>query len=295
MKTLFFLFLTLPAFAKPLESKPLIHGHRGARAIYPENTLKAFAYALANHIDVLEMDMAITKDDVVVVAHDPLLNPDICLDPKGKKITSKIPIHSLTLAELKEYDCGTLKNPEFATQTPSPGEKIPTLEEVFNMVEASKDPFAKKIEFNIETKIEPNKPELSPDPKKFVDLFYAIIKKHNLQKRVILQSFDDRTLIDMKKLDPKIRTALLTSDNHIDYVAAVKAIHADILSPNWEWILPEDVQKLHAHHIQVVPWTADTPESWKKLTDMKVDAIISDNPKAVANFLATYGTSTDPQ
>src|SRR5260370_18987292 len=71
----------------------LAHGHRGARAMRPENTIPAFEYAIQAGVDVLELDMAVTKDDVLVVSHDPLLNPEIC---KGHG--SSRPIRTLTLS-----------------------------------------------------------------------------------------------------------------------------------------------------------------------------------------------------
>ena len=56
-------------------SRILVHGHRGARARYPENTIPAFDYAIGIGVDVLEMDVAVTKDNVLVISHDPHLNP----------------------------------------------------------------------------------------------------------------------------------------------------------------------------------------------------------------------------
>src|SRR5437660_12125855 len=94
----------------------LVHGHRGARAMRPENTIPAFEYAIGAGVDVLELDMAVTKDDVLVVSHDPLLNPEICKGP-----AASVPIRKLTLKELRQCDCGTLRNPKFPKQTPLPG------------------------------------------------------------------------------------------------------------------------------------------------------------------------------
>ena len=74
----------------------LVHGHRGARARRPENTIPAFRYAIEQGVDVLELDVAVTKDNVPVVSHDPLINATICSGPKPG-----IPIHTLTLAELR--------------------------------------------------------------------------------------------------------------------------------------------------------------------------------------------------
>jgi glycerophosphoryl diester phosphodiesterase len=105
-----------------------IQGHRGARALRPENTIAAFQYALENKIEVLEMDLSYTKDHVLVLNHDPVINPILCLDPQGKKITNKLFIHEMNVSEVQKYDCGTLVNPRFTKQVPSPKEKIPTFE-----------------------------------------------------------------------------------------------------------------------------------------------------------------------
>src|SRR3954453_14633731 len=82
-----------------------VHGHRGARASFPENTLPAFEYAIKAGVDVLELDMAVTRDNVIVVSHDPLLKSPICTGPKNGAA-----IHALTLAEVREYDCGAKQN-----------------------------------------------------------------------------------------------------------------------------------------------------------------------------------------
>src|SRR5258708_14338779 len=82
-----------------------LQGHRGARGLAPENTLAAFRTALALGVSTLETDLAVTKDGVVVISHDPLLNPDLVRGPDGQWIAAPGPtIHSLTLAELKRYD-----------------------------------------------------------------------------------------------------------------------------------------------------------------------------------------------
>ena len=110
------------------QSRILVHGHRGARAMRPENTIPAFEYAIAQGVDVLELDMAVTKDDVLVVSHDPMLNPAICTGPG-----TPVAIRTLTLAELRKWDCGGKQNPLFSKQTPVPGTPIPTLDEVFDL------------------------------------------------------------------------------------------------------------------------------------------------------------------
>src|SRR5438270_12506533 len=88
-----------------------VHGHRGARAMRPENTLPAFEYAIAQGVDALELDMAVTKDGVVVVSHDPELRAPVCTGPRDR-----VAIHSLTLAEVRQWDCGAIQNPVFKKQ-----------------------------------------------------------------------------------------------------------------------------------------------------------------------------------
>src|SRR5216110_1125190 len=160
-----------------------VHGHRGARALRPENTLPAFEYAIAQGVDAIELDMAVTKDNAIVVSHDPVLEPPVCRGPKPKAT-----IRELTLAEVRQWDCGAVRNPAFPRQQPAPGTRIPTLDEVFAL--APKGRFL----FNIETKIFEQHPELTPPPEEFARMVLALVRKHHLEARVILQSFDFRTL-----------------------------------------------------------------------------------------------------
>ena len=148
---------------------------------------------------------------------------------------------------------------------------------------------ARRVQFNIETKIYPSKPEITPPPKQFAEMIINLIKEYHLVDRAMLQSFDDRTLLASKAIEPKLRTVLLTSDNHFDYVKAVKAAQADILSPDFEWLLPEDVTALHESGIKVIPWTVEDAEHWKKLIVMKVDGIITDYPDSLIDYLKKQG------
>ncbi|MCX6633324.1 MAG: glycerophosphodiester phosphodiesterase family protein, partial [Candidatus Solibacter sp.] len=110
-----------------------VHGHRGARAVRPENTLPAFEYAIAAGVDALELDMAVTRDNVIVVSHDPELQAPVCSGPGGKAV-----IRELTLAEVRQWDCGAKQNPGFPKQQAVPGTKMPTLDEVFALAPKGK-------------------------------------------------------------------------------------------------------------------------------------------------------------
>ncbi len=278
-KILLLVLIAIPAAALAAGPKaPLVHGHRGSRGTMPENTLPAFAEALKAGVDVLELDLGVTKDNVVVVSHEPNVTPERCLGPNGAKLEKPIPLRSLTLEELKKFDCGTLTNPKFPRQAAVPGTPIPTLEEVFALVRASKLPAAGKVEFNIETKIFPYDPELSPAPAEFAALVVQAVKRNAMGPRVMVQSFDVRTLKEVKALAPEIRTSQLTYEELLDIVPALQAALTDIWSPNYKWITAESVKEAQKAGIQVAPWTINLPKEWDIAIAAGVDAIITDYP-----------------
>ncbi len=256
----------------------LVHGHRGARAIMPENTLPAFEYAIKAGVDALEMDLAVTKDNVLVISHDPTLLPAICTGPKPNAV-----IHELTLAELRGYDCGGRKNPAFPKQTPVPGTRVPTLDEVLTMAA----PF--KVEFNIETKIFRDKPRYTPPPEEFARLLLDQLRKHHVESRSIVQSFDFRTLHAMKKLAPEIRLSALYAGAPKSFVQIAEEAGAQIVSPQYLLVTKDQVAASHKAGLQVVPWTADAPKEWDKLIEDNVDAIITDDPAALIAHLKSLG------
>ena len=256
----------------------LVHGHRGARAIYPENTIPAFEYAIKIGADFLEMDVAVTKDNVLVISHDPHINAEICKGPHPG-----IAIHELTLAELHEYDCGALKNPHFPKQQPVPGTRIPTLDQVLSLSRGN------NVQFNIETKSFPDHPELTPAPDVFASMLLDVIRKHQLESRSIVQSFDFRTLRATKRLAPDIRLSALWEGAARPFVDIAHEGEAGIISPLFKLVTPEQVKAAHEAKIQVVPWTADTPADWQMLIDAGVDAIITDDPAALIGYMKEKG------
>jgi glycerophosphoryl diester phosphodiesterase len=171
-----------------------LQAHRGGRGLTPESTLAGFRNAISLGVTTLETDLAVTKDDVLVLSHEPRLNPDLVRGPDGKWLTGVGPtIRSLTLAELKTYDIGRL-NPatkygqQFPTQKPSDGERFPTLAELYAMAGPG-------MRFNIETKIDPTKPDETVDPAHFARLVVDAIRSAKKEKRTTIQSFDWRTLV----------------------------------------------------------------------------------------------------
>lgn len=275
----FLLFLAISAGAQTASTpkRIAVEGHRGARWAMPENTLPAIRYAIDVGADVLEMDLGVTKDNVLVVSHDLEIKPSICKGP------AELPraIRQLTLAEIKQFDCGWQQNPDFPTQRAIPGTRMPTLEEVFREL----SPLG-TFRFNIEMKSHPTRRELTPPPDEFARLLVEQIRRFKVENRVVIQSFDFRMLKALASIAPGIkRAALFVEEGEAFLAVAKRAGDVQVLSPHLRLVTPENVREAHAAGLTVVPWTANQPEEWQKLIDANVDAIITDNPKGLVQYL----------
>jgi glycerophosphoryl diester phosphodiesterase len=253
----------------------LVHGHRGARAHRPENTLPAFEYAIALGVDAIEMDLAVTKDNAIVVSHDPVLGPPICSGPQTSAV-----IRELTLAEVRQWDCGAAPNPDFPAQQAIPGTRVPTLDDMFQLAPRG------AFDYNLEIKSFPDRPEYTPPPEEFARMVLRKIRQYRLEKRVIVQSFDFRTLVAMRKLAPEIRLSALVENDARDFAdIAVEAGNAEIVAPAFRLVTAEKVDAAHGASLKVISWTANTPVEWDKLTHAGVDGIITDDPAGLMEYL----------
>lgn len=258
-----------------MAAKITVQGHRGARTVRPENTLPAFEYAIRAGADLLELDLGVTRDNVLVVHHDQTINRSICEGPEGETA-----IRRLTLAEVKKFDCGSKRAEGFPRQELTPGARIPTLDEVLALAPRG------KFWFNIEIKSNPKRPELAPEPEEFARMVAAAVRKHGLEKRVVVQSFDWRTLIAMKAAAPELRLAALYSGAPKSFLEIAKeAGGTPIVSPHQSLVTKEEVNAAHVAGLQVIPWTANTPEQWDKLIEAGVDSIITDDPAGLIEHL----------
>jgi glycerophosphoryl diester phosphodiesterase len=261
---------TLAAAAGRVE----VHGHRGARAVLPENTIPAFEHAIDAGVDFLELDLAVTRDNIPVVSHDPRLNRTICTAPGEDEI-----IRQLTLEQVLGWDCGSLRNPDFPKQKPVPGTRIPTLEQVLALARRG------GFQFNIETKSFPASPELTPTPDEFARLVVEAVRRHKLESRVIVQSFDFRTLHAVKKIAPELRLAALYAQGPLDFPAIAREAGATTVAPQYTLVTPEKVKAAQQAGLKVVPWTANSAEAWDKMLAAGVDGIITDDPAELIRYL----------
>jgi glycerophosphoryl diester phosphodiesterase len=202
--------LPLPrGFASPFD----IQGHRGARAVRPENTLPAFEYALANpDVSTLELDTGVSADGHLVVIHDRTINGSHCQDtapafPGDPEFpyVGKL-VRDLTLAQLRTLDCGSKTLPEFPDQVPVPGARIPTLAEVFALVRGSgRD----DVRLNIETKLSPIAESETAPYRVFTRKLVSAIRAAGMLDRATVQSFDWRTIRYARQLDRRVETVAL--------------------------------------------------------------------------------------
>ncbi len=287
-------------------------GHRGARGLAPENTLPAFERALEVGVNTLELDIGVTADGVVVVAHDPYLNPAITRNaygqwlPPGKGPTLK----SLTLSQLQAYDVGRI-NPDtpyaktFSTQAPRDGTRVPTLASLFAFV---KGRGINDVRFNIETKINPTQPDETVNPEQMARALLNVVREAGMEKRVTIQSFDWRTLQIVQGFEPGIPTVYLSiqtanTDNirdgawtagfkvadHGSVPKMVKAAGGAVWSPNGGAVTEALVKEAQSLGLKVVPWTINTPADMERLLGWGVDGIITDYPDRLRDVMQKRG------
>lgn len=257
-----------------------LQGHRGARGLAPENTMQAFEKAIDLGVNTIELDVVISKDDRIVVSHEPWLNHEITLDPEGNRLKKEealaFNIYKNKYSAIRKYDVGSIGNPKFPEQEKVTAYK-PLLSEVIAYAEA-KNP---NILYNIEVKSTPSDETngYQPSVALMSDILIKQLKKSKLPlKRVCIQSFDIRVLEYIHATYPEYKMAFLTYQN--DFETNMKALSfvPEIYSPYFVLLNTEEVKKIHKKNMRVIPWTVNKKEDMIKLLNIGVDGIITDYP-----------------
>ena len=297
-------------------SKIDIYGHRGAAGLSPENTLPAYRTALQIGVDALDLDVMLTQDQVVILAHDPLLNPAFTRDQHGHWLQQPGPaILDLHAKDIQQYDVGRLNQDHFYAarfplQYAVDQTAMPTLAELIQMVEACG---AHHIRYQIEIKTDPSAPEHTPEPAHIVPAIIAVLRAAGVSAKAEIHSFDWRNLLLLKTLAPEVvrgfiseqrttfnninpqpGTASWTADHHIaDYDHSVpKMIHAlggQIWCPHYTELNAAQVAEAQALHIKVHPWTVDSELAMLAMIKMHVDGIITNRPDRLRGLLIARG------
>lgn len=284
----------------------LVQGHRGARALMPENTIPSFDSAIKARAHVLELDLLLTSDQECVIHHDYFINKNLCTYLDGSPIEEAPLVKNLTLAEVRQIDAGGQLNPTFTKQAFIPKTPIPTLTELFEWIRNSPHPEAKTIHLNLEIKRDPRSPHFSETPEVLAAKIVDLVEKNGFSDRVYYSSFDPEALAAFRKKSPNANLGLIFNEeslkaaNPLDLnkgldllLQLASSLKVKILSPD-HILLGEliNVGSLQNKGFHVIPWTVNESKRWKELTEMNVDGIITDDPEELIRWLENANMRT---
>ena len=234
---------------------PWFIAHRGYRAKYPENTLIAFQAALDAGVQMIELDVLLSRDRKPVVIHDATLE---------RTTNGKGAVSDYTLEQLKQLDAGGWFHPRFV------GEKLPELSEVLDLADG-------RVFINIEIKphaYEPHHP-LDAVERQVIEL----IHRRKITDRVLISSFDLNLLQYIMTIDQALALGMISRDPvNTETIEKCEQLHVVSWHPNHQILTPEQVKTMHAHDIRVFPYNADTSEEIARVLSMEVDGVISSDP-----------------
>ncbi len=290
-----------------------LQGHRGARGLAPENTLRAFEVALQHSVTTLELDIAITRDGVLVIHHDLALNPAITRDAQGQWLQQpSAPIHTMTWDELQRYDVGRLKPGEryganYPDQVPLDGARVPRLADLFDLVKKGGHD---KVRFAIETKVDPRQPDATLPPEAFAKAVVDEVRKAGMAGRSQILSFDWRTLQVVQRIAPEIPTVYLSAQRQwLDNIAAgasqpspwtagfqfsehrsvprmIKAAGGHYWSVYHGDVDAAKVKEAQSLGLKVLVWTVNDAPTMERVLDLGIDGLITDRPDIARKVFA---------
>ncbi|MFA9190397.1 glycerophosphodiester phosphodiesterase family protein [Flavobacterium sp. FZUC8N2.13] len=221
-------------------------GHRGARGYEPENTLVSFQKAMDLQVDGIELDVHLSLDGELMVIHDETID---------RTTNSKGEVNTFTRAELQNLN---IEN----------NNKIPTLEEVFDLVN-------RRCFINVELKS-------FDSAEKTVTLIEKYIQDKNWEySDFIVSSFDWKALQDVNLRNPKIPIGVLTEADLDEALAFAKIIKAKSIHPDFQLLSKENTAQLQEKGFEVLPWTVNEPADIKKIQSFNVNGIITDFPDRI--------------
>lgn len=272
-----------------------VQGHRGGRALMPENTIPAMLHAIDLGARTLELDCVISADNQVVVSHDVYMSADFMRKPDGSEISKaeekQLLLYKMPYDTIKAYDAGTKPHPQFPDQKKLKTYK-PLLSALIDSVERYvKIHHLKPVYYNAEIKSSPKEDNVAhPAPEQFVKLVMDVVtRKKGVAGRVTIQSFDTRPLVILHQKYPKQTLSyLIANKESVDDNIKKLGFTPDIISPYYTMIDAAFVNSAHEHKIKVLPWTVNDEAAMKKMEELKVDGIISDYPDKLVAVFGSY-------
>lgn len=247
-----------------------IQGHRGARGLMPENSMPGFKSALSLRVPTLELDLQLTQDHVFVVYHDPKLDPTRCIYDDGRKVENQA-LDQLRYEALAHIDCGRLGDRRFPEQQMVAGTRIPRLQDVLALARGADYP----VQLSVEIKWSKRGDGLTEAV--YAQRLLALLKQYGMGQRTIVQSFHASALLAVARTDPTVRRAILVRRPD-EYDAAVQQSRATILSPSYDALQRQDVERFQRLGIAVIPWTINEPADLCRMIAWGVNGVITDYP-----------------
>ncbi|MHB1425106.1 MAG: glycerophosphodiester phosphodiesterase family protein [Gemmataceae bacterium] len=303
-----------------------LQGHRGARALHPENTLPSFEAALDMGVSSIETDVHLTRDGIAVLCHDPLLH-----DPPYARLTESLHSDSIpplvsrfTLAEVRGYRADGNPDPrrfpdQNAAITPLAARfaemhglhpyGIPTLEEFLQFTaayggelgeRAGKSELqrqrARRLQFDLELKRVPFHPETIDDrfdgttPGLLEVRLVETVRRADAAARTTVRSFDHRCVRLLRRMEPRLTGAVLIAETApVEPAELVERADAQVYCPGYLFLDEAIVRQVRKAGARVLPWTVNQPEHWQRLLDWGVDGITTDVPDRLARYLSERG------
>ena len=283
-----------------------IVGHRGARGLFPENSMVGFENILKMGVTLIELDVVFSKDKTPIITHDHTINPSTSRDVDGEFVNENIKVSSLTVEQIKNYEIGRLDlDSDYGRRVPEQaqldGIYMPTLQELF---EKMQQPEFEQMRLMVEIKSEPN--YSSQDRENIASLVIKQIREANLSNKVLLHSFDWLLLSEFKKKDPKITTSFLTkkgyqneSENYYpsqvfmqdaagysnSVPEKISALGGSVWCPYFKDITRDRLLSARENNLIVVVWTLNELDDIDAMIELGVDAIVTDYPLRVMSAL----------
>ena len=291
-----------------------LQGHRGARGVLPENSLPGFQHAIAAGADCLELDIAMSADQQIVVTHDPSLNPDLTRKG-GAWITQRVPIKALSAKQLEAYDIGRLKPDtayarRFPEQKPIDGLRMPLLAKVFDLPEVKDN---KRICLDIEIKTTPIDEDATFAPEVIADALLKLVDKPGVRSRVRVRSFDWRGLAHIKRVAPLMPVGFLSAkrrwlnnlesgrpgkspwlagldidDFNGSAAHAFKHLGGGIWAPYFRDLKKRELVEAHALGLKVIVWTVNEAADIERMVRWGVDGITTDYPARARRIINAH-------
>ena len=242
--------------------------------------MAAFTHAVALGVDTLELDLGMTRDGVLVVAHDPRVDGALC---DGDATLLGARIKDLSYQQLATLDCGSKRHPRFPHQVPVPGARMPRLEQVLDLL--GRHP---GLRASVEIKTFPEQPRETHPPARFAAALMNLLAARDVAPRVTVQSFDPRALAAVRaRAAPGTPRPILAAlvRRRAEFEPALRATGATILSPRHTVLRRRDAASLRARGVRVIPWTVNAPARMRTLVEWGVDGLITDRPDLLLRLL----------